>query len=412
MSELEYIEKFDRVLRKHLRPFLLSVIQKITEANLKTCDLVCEYCEDNNLKYVGDKPERLETDKAILVGLTIGEAYSRKVIEEIAQEEVGSPRRKEFTAAILRGMDVQAAMRLFVFRWFESSMNPKGNKVREIAKVLGIQMNIVPLLKDAMKVLIGDRNKGLAHYSENSQMDADEYDTKMFRVEQIFSELRNVDRARYQAFKEERVEKKQGVTFDKKWLFLGIGFLFAIALIFLGAFLGTRGNDETNQTPQNQNGAIVNQNGTADQKENETEEENKETNQESQQGQTTQGTPTSQASKLKTGTAKYQGLEFEATATAKDSVNIRFTNNSERGYSIGWVGGGDVTLLTTEGQFTYTIGNSIKINPGSSCMEVCYFENVVGDIVSVTVHEVHKLTESGLPEGAGTNVNAVTIELK
>lgn len=115
-----------------------------------------------------------------------------------------------------------------------------------------------------------------------------------------------------------------------------------------------------------------------------------------------------QAPSTQTASGRYQGLEASATASSADCVTLKFTNNSDRGYSIGWVGGGTVTMVTTEGQYFYTIARSMSIPSGSSCTETCYFDNAKGNIVSISISEVNKLSSSGLPESM--TASTLTIE--
>lgn len=198
MKEHQYIENFDKVLRYYVRPLMLEAISKISEANLEVFDLVNEYCEDNNLEYVGEKPKRSKYDKPVLCNLKLEQQLTDEKIQEIAKTEKSSEERKELTKKLMDGMDVQAALKLLGYRWFEPKAVDHSN-TKKIADILGLDKETLQVIKSTLFSMISTRNKGGAHFSNNSHMSEDEYNGKMLHVSSVFWDLKHLD---YELFQE------------------------------------------------------------------------------------------------------------------------------------------------------------------------------------------------------------------
>jgi len=111
----------------------------------------------------------------------------------------------------------------------------------------------------------------------------------------------------------------------------------------------------------------------------------------------------------KAGTGSFQNLEIYVTASNAQSVTVEYTNNSDEGYSLGWVNGPTITCTTTDGEF-YFAGTMSKIEAGKSLKENYYFDTATGDIVSITISGFYNLGNSGLPDSFGGG-EYVTVEL-
>lgn len=521
MREQEYIDKFDRVLRYYVRPFLVKLIHKISEAHLPEFDLVNEYCLDNKLEFIGAKPKRKESDQVILKNLILGEDWPNEKIQAIARTAETSLARDKIVIEITRGMDVQAAMRLFVYRWFDVKTVGYPN-IQAVSNAIGIDPKRLNSIRTSLDMLIFARNKGGAHYTDNSDISKKEYDRKMQHVGIIFRELSFLDEELFAEYEElyntketpevaVEVEPQQEKKSKKKIIIVAIIAIFVL-LVSVGIIVLHNMNTLVNDSNFiSGNEWIVETNGEIQIYPNEiycqenqlvvelwvgngTDESIKSVkisyelknsagktivkvsdykykfSEELESGEDTlvkmrfdANQVQSKKSDLSTiiwcynkdvtelksgkkvekidedqddgmdeiddvqveiedeeakkpsgyeGTSKYQGLELIATATDASRVSIKFVNESDRGYSIGWVQGGTVTLQTTEGEFYYTIGNSLKVPAGGSCTETCYFDNATGDLISVSVNSVRKLSESGLPEDVSSSGVTITVEFK
>lgn len=221
MREQEYIDKFDRVLRYYVRPLLVKVIHKVSQAHLPEIDLINEYCEDNKLEYEGVKPKRKNNDQAILNTLSLEKVWTKERIQEVAKQSGATEEREELITALTRGMDVQAAMRLLLYRWIDGRTIGTSN-LQKVAETIGVEERRLDSIRTALNVLIYARNKSGAHYTDNSDISKKEYDRKMQYVGILFQELSFVDETLFREY-EELYEVKGEVPQKQKkaWLVPG-----------------------------------------------------------------------------------------------------------------------------------------------------------------------------------------------
>ncbi len=238
MREQEYIDKFDRVLRYYVRPLLVEVIHRISKAHLLEFDLVNEYCEDNKLEYAGAKPKRKANDQVILKNLYLGKEWTNERIQEIAKQNETSEEREQLITVLTRGMDVQAAMRLFLYRWLDVRTMGTSN-MQSVAEAIGVEERRLDSIRTALNVLIFARNKSGAHYTDNSDISKEEYDRKMQYVGILFQELRFLDETLFQEYEElyevkvvqKEEEKEEEKKPKKKWILWAI--IAAVAVLIL-----------------------------------------------------------------------------------------------------------------------------------------------------------------------------------
>ena len=113
----------------------------------------------------------------------------------------------------------------------------------------------------------------------------------------------------------------------------------------------------------------------------------------------------------KEGSAEYMGMTVSAELTDINRLDLTFDNNTGTNFSVGgWGSPKEVCLKTTEGEYwaEFNTWNGYEINAHSASEETLYFDNVKGEAISVTIHEITSLV-NGLPTFG--NASDVIIDL-
>ena len=112
------------------------------------------------------------------------------------------------------------------------------------------------------------------------------------------------------------------------------------------------------------------------------------------------------------GETKYNGLRLYVDQTYSDSIQVFYENESNT-FQLGWVTTPIVTCKTDKDPY-YTPLNEhgIKIYPGSKgSLQAVYFENLEGNIESITISNIVLLDNRGFPANDNSAGESITIPI-
>lgn len=93
------------------------------------------------------------------------------------------------------------------------------------------------------------------------------------------------------------------------------------------------------------------------------------------------------------GSASYEGLTFEIDQVYADPIEIKYSNGGNS-FSLGSVKKANIVAETDQGTYYAQLGaSSYKINAGDEGVLKVSFPKMEGDLLSITVENVHKLVE-------------------
>lgn len=106
------------------------------------------------------------------------------------------------------------------------------------------------------------------------------------------------------------------------------------------------------------------------------------------------------------GSGSYAGLTFQVNQMKSSGILINYTNDGMTDYSLGWVGGSQVDVKTSVGTFTVSTGNGnqkiLKNTSGSFAINLG--QELMGEVLSITVRDIRPLSSSVLPDGTGCTI--------
>lgn len=106
----------------------------------------------------------------------------------------------------------------------------------------------------------------------------------------------------------------------------------------------------------------------------------------------------------------YGNLEFKVEQLSDTDYEITIYNGGENDYSIGWVG--YKTLLKTSHETrTYSGYMNKKVYAGNTISYTAKFENVSGNPEVITICNIIKLNNSGLPTGSSQDGAKINVNL-
>lgn len=111
------------------------------------------------------------------------------------------------------------------------------------------------------------------------------------------------------------------------------------------------------------------------------------------------------------GTATLDGLQLTIEQEPSTGIRVKYKNTQGNSFSFGWASNSNVEAVTTEGTYySYIENSSYKVLPGDEGTLYIYFSELPGQLKSLTIKSIYRLSERGLPEmGAVSGGEQVTI---
>lgn len=106
------------------------------------------------------------------------------------------------------------------------------------------------------------------------------------------------------------------------------------------------------------------------------------------------------------GTGSYAGLTFQVNQMKAAGILINYTNTDTYDYCLGWVGGSQVDVKTSVGTFTVSTGNGNQklLGNSSGAFSINMGQELLGQVLSITVRDITPLSASGLPHGQSCTI--------